>query len=115
MLQFSDLTIETAVANRSEAMKTAVANQGGAMEADTISKNGTSSKSLMSRINVKKESEMLKRNVNLKLLGLTFLLPFVMNACKKTPVEDPNAEEIVRLTAQEKKQAKEVRAAIKPA
>jgi len=37
MLQFSDLTIEAAVAN-----------QSGAMEADTISKNGRSSKSQMS-------------------------------------------------------------------
>ena len=42
MLQFSDLTIEAAVANRSEAM-----------EADTISKNGRSLKSQMSRINGK--------------------------------------------------------------
>jgi len=41
MLQFSDLTIETAVAN-----------QSGAMEADTISKNGQSSKSQMSRGNI---------------------------------------------------------------
>ena len=40
MLQFSDLTIETAVVN-----------QGEAMEADTISKNETSSKSQMSREN----------------------------------------------------------------
>jgi len=40
MLQFSDLTNEAAVANRS-----------GAMEAETISKNGASSKSLMSRMN----------------------------------------------------------------
>jgi len=40
MLQFSNLTIEAAVAN-----------QGGAMEADTISKNGRSSKSQMSRGN----------------------------------------------------------------
>ena len=38
MLQLSNLTIETAVANQSEAM-----------EAETISKNGRSSKSLMSR------------------------------------------------------------------
>jgi len=41
MLQFSDLTIEKAVAN-----------QGGAMEAETISKNGRSSKSHMSRGNI---------------------------------------------------------------
>jgi len=40
MLQFSDLTIEAAVANRS-----------GAMEAETISKNGQSSKSHTSREN----------------------------------------------------------------
>ena len=40
MLQFSNLTIEAAVAN-----------QSGAMEADTISKNGRSSKSLTSRGN----------------------------------------------------------------
>ena len=40
MFQFSDLTIEAAVAN-----------QGEAMEAETISKNGASSKSQMSRGN----------------------------------------------------------------
>ena len=40
MLQFSDLTIETAVVN-----------QSGAMEADTIFKNGQSSKRQMSRRN----------------------------------------------------------------
>ena len=38
MLQFSNLTIETVVANH-----------GGAMEAETISKNGRISKSQMSR------------------------------------------------------------------
>jgi len=41
MLQFSDLTIETAVANRS-----------GAMETETISRNGRNSKSQMSRENI---------------------------------------------------------------
>jgi len=40
MVQFSDLTIETAVAN-----------QGGAMDAGDHFKNGASSKSLMSSIN----------------------------------------------------------------
>ena len=39
MLQFSDLTIEKAVANQSEAM-----------EADTISKNGCSSKNITNKI-----------------------------------------------------------------
>jgi hypothetical protein len=41
MLQFSDLTIETAVAS-----------QSGAMEADTISINGRKQKSQMSRYNI---------------------------------------------------------------
>jgi len=49
MLQFNDLTIETAVAN-----------QGGAMEADTISKNGRSSKSLMGGKTLAKQLEREK-------------------------------------------------------
>jgi len=51
MLQFSNLTIETAVANRSETMKVAVANQGGAMEFRDHFKNESSPKSQKSKGN----------------------------------------------------------------
>ena len=48
MIQFSNLTIETAVANHC-----------GAMEADTISKNGRIPKSQMSRVNNITQEDLL--------------------------------------------------------
>ena len=63
MLQFSDLTIEKAVAN-----------QGGAMETETISKNGRNPKNLMSR-------------GNFKLFAVFILVAgmIAIKSCKKDP------------------------------
>jgi hypothetical protein len=66
MLQFSNLTIGTAVVN-----------QSGAMEADTISKNGRSLKNHTS-----------KGNFLIMLLSI-FFIGFVFSGCKKADEETP--------------------------